>query len=84
MQPVVTTAVEDRVAVPPPPAPATSPVAVKNADVAVFVAVAFGCPTKCRPPSRVVDVGPTASAGTTAIAVTMRDNTAIIPSFLNI
>jgi hypothetical protein len=50
------------------PAPATSPVAVRNAVLVDLVAVTSGCPTKCSPPLRVVDVGPTANAPVDIIA----------------
>jgi len=84
IQPVVTSASAARRAVANVPAPATSPVAVKNALVDVLVAVTCGVPTKCRPPFEVVDVAFTARAGTAATTAIMRDNTAIIPNFLNI
>jgi hypothetical protein len=73
MQPVVTWAVAERVAVAVLPAPATSPVAVKNAAWFVFVAVTCGVPTKCRPPVELVDVAPTARAGTAATAAIMNE-----------
>jgi hypothetical protein len=79
-QPLVTRAVAERLAVPPVlPAPATSPVAV-NIDVLVAisrVAVTVGCPTKCRPPVRVISVGVAASADTAARASAISDSTAM-------
>jgi hypothetical protein len=89
MQPVVTSAWEARVAVAVVPAPATSPLAVKVAELASLVAVMVGVPTKCRPPVLLVDVaakGPrvTACAATAARAVTSSDSTAMMPNFLNI
>jgi hypothetical protein len=89
-QPLVIVTVEVRVAVPPVlPAPATSPDADK-VDVLVVVlrvAVAVGVPTKCKPPSRVVDEAGVeavvaANAGTAARASAISDSTAIMPIFL--
>src|SRR5215203_4788905 len=84
MQPVSTTAVEDRVAVAVLPAPQTSPVAVKNAEVSVLVGETSSVvPSQtCRPPVDVTDVGATASAGTAARAVTISASTAMMPIFL--
>src|SRR5215204_5067078 len=61
MQPRVAIAVADSVAVAIGPAPATSPVAVRDASVAVLETVRSGLPTKWRPPSRVIEVGATAN-----------------------
>jgi len=69
MQPRVTSAFADSVAVADVPAPATSPVAVRDAEVDDFVAVTSGDPTKWRPPVCVTEVGPTAKA-TVEIAAT--------------
>src|SRR5829696_376609 len=62
MQPRVAIAVADSVAVAVGPAPATSPVAVRDASVAVLETVRSGLPTKWRPPFLVIEVGATANA----------------------
>ena len=87
-QPLVTSAVADRSAVPPVlPAPATSPVADKVAVLFKRVAVAVGAVVKCRPPVRVMSVAVAeavvaASAGTAARASAISDRTAMMPIFL--
>src|SRR5215217_4403170 len=84
-QPTVATAVADRVAVAVGPAPQTSPVAVKNAPSVLSAVTSSAEPSQtCRPPVDSTVVGATASAGTAARALTMRDNIASIPNFLNI
>src|SRR5215217_1206880 len=64
MQPVVTSAVAVSVAVAVVPAPATSPIADSVADVASFVVVTVGVPTKCRPPLCVIVTAEAACAPT--------------------
>src|SRR5215218_423375 len=68
MHPRTTSTSADSSAVPPvDPAPATSPVAVKKAEVLVFVGVTSGLPTKWIPPVRVTEVGDTANAAVAPI-----------------